>query len=81
MWSLFVWLRIGTSGGCCEDCDERSDCVQVGRCLDYLSYCKVLKEDSASSSQSNTMREETNLEDLDMEGLIFKQHILTVRKD
>ena len=44
--------------------------------LDYLSYCKLLKRYSVLSCQSNTMREEANFEELDIDGVVLKHFCL-----
>jgi hypothetical protein len=44
--------------------------------IDYLSYCKLLKKYSVLSSQSNTMREEANYEELDIDGVVLKHFCL-----
>jgi hypothetical protein len=34
MWTGFIWLRIGTSGGCYEHGDETSGSIKVDEFLD-----------------------------------------------
>jgi hypothetical protein len=44
--------------------------------LYYRSYCKHLKKYSVLSSQSNTVREEYNFEELDIDGVVLKHFCL-----
>jgi hypothetical protein len=39
VWIGFIWLRIGTNGGCCENGNEPSGSIKGGEFLDYLSDC------------------------------------------
>jgi hypothetical protein len=47
--SVFMWLRIGTIGVCCEHGNEPFGSIKIGEFLDYLSDYK-LKKDSAPCS-------------------------------
>jgi hypothetical protein len=38
-WIGLIWLRIGSSGGCCENGDEISGSIKCGKLLDYLRTC------------------------------------------
>jgi len=50
--------------------------VRSWQFLDYLSCCKLLKKCSVLSSQSNTMREEANFEELDIDEVVVKYFCL-----
>jgi len=44
--------------------------------LDYLSCCKLLRKYSVLSSQSNTMREAADFEELDIDRVVLKHFCL-----
>lgn len=49
MWTRFKWLRLGTKVGFCESCNEFSSSISIGKFLDQLSDCWLLKKDRFQS--------------------------------
>jgi hypothetical protein len=45
--SEFIWLRIGSTDGCCEDGKEPSGLIEIGYFINQLSGYGLPKEDSA----------------------------------
>jgi hypothetical protein len=44
--------------------------------LDYVSYCKLLRKYAVSSSQTSSLREEDNFEELDIDGCSIETFLL-----
>jgi hypothetical protein len=50
VWSRFVWLWRGTSGGCCEHGNKPLGSINGAEYFDQLSDYYILKEDSVTHS-------------------------------
>jgi hypothetical protein len=47
VWTVSIWLRIGTSGGSCEHGDEPSGSIKCWEVLQWLHNWRLLKKGSA----------------------------------
>jgi hypothetical protein len=47
VWTVLMWLRIGTSGASCERCNEPSGSIKCWKVLQWLHSWRFLKKGSA----------------------------------